>query len=258
MINNSAPKTRVYLLVSFISLMLISNFQNVKAAEQSNTLFRLCRGNTDFLPFMNLKGTGRWQLLLKKAAANLPIEIVTHSIPRSRCVIEVMNNDLSDGFFTEPTTDLLSSVSFPTNSKNEIDNNYLIEKVQYVVVTNSNSSLTWDGSRFTDLKNKVIGVQRGRKYVTDILDKMKVPYDVSLIEQNLDKLKRNRIAAVILEIQQYEELKKQHPHYDFKIFPIQFHSFDIYLGVATPYYLKNKELVQKLWHNLKVLSKYAN
>jgi hypothetical protein len=240
---------------SLISLIALASLQHVKANVQTKVLFRVCKGNTDFLPYMNMQGTGKWQQLIAKASASLPIEVAIHEVPRGRCVVEVQNNTLSDGYFAEPSSDTKTSISFPMTSKNELDKSYVIDRLAYFIVVNKDSNLKWNGKNFDDLKNKLFGVQRGRKFITDILDQKNIPYDISIIEHNFEKLKMNRVSGVIIELPQYDALRKKHPEYDFKVLPTQIATFDIYLGVATPFYKKNKKLIDKLWLNMKLQRK---
>lgn len=242
---------RSFLPISFIAFALL---QGAKAVEQPKTLFRVCRGDVDFLPFVNHQGTGRWQKLIMKAAATLPIEVTIHEVPRGRCVLEVQNHSNSDGFFGEPREEIKSTVSFPVNSKNELDKNFIIDRLSYYVVVTKDSKVTWDGKNLSYQNGEIFGVHRGR-YIMEHLDNKNIPYDTSDIEKNFEKLKLKKIAGLIIDIQQYNELKKKYPNYDNKILPTQFASFDVYLGVSTPYYRKNKALIDQLWHNMKMQRK---
>lgn len=246
---------KIIRIISLITFMAVYALRGTAIAQNPKTLLRVCRGNTDFLPYMSLKGDGKWQLLIRNAIAHLPIEVVIHQVPRGRCVVEVQNNSQSDAFFGVPSPELRPTVSFPVNSQNEIDKSFIIDSLSYYVVVHKNSDVNWDGQKFSNLQNLALGVQRGRKYITDVLDEKNIPYDTAFIEQNFDKLKTKRIAGIIIESQQYEELKKKHPDYDFKVLPTVFLITDIYLGVSTPYYKKNKALVDQLWHNMKTLRK---
>lgn len=233
-----------YAIIFFISLVSISY-----SAEK--VPLRICKIDSDFNPFTNLKGTGIWQKKLKKAVQDLPVDLKFHEAPRKRCLFEAKQNLVTDAIVVGVTEKTKTYLSFPMKSADEIDRDAVLGVVHLIVVVRKDSKVKWDGKKFKNLGKGIIGIQHGFQ-VEERLDSMGVKKEeIPTVEKNFEKIAMGRIAGAIVIKEQFALFKNKNRFSNIIELPIPFQKSDMYLGVSTPFYQKNKKIVEAVWANLK-------
>ncbi|MDD4973643.1 MAG: hypothetical protein PHY93_04795 [Bacteriovorax sp.] len=210
--------------------------------------FRVCKIDKDFIPFINMKGTGIWQKKIKKAIKVLPLELQFHDAPRRRCFLEAEQNSATDAVVIGYRVNYLS---YPMKNATETDRDAGLGVVSLVVVVHKDSKIKWNGERFENLGDEIVGSQLGY-LVNEKLDSMGVHNEeVPTAEKNIEKINKGRIEVAIMAREDFLLLKKKNHLKNVVALPIPFQENDVYLGVSTPYYQKNKKYVDAIWANLK-------
>lgn len=233
------PMIKVLLILFFIV------FINSAYSAEQNLILRICKTDLNFHPFTNLDDSGIWQVKLKKAVKKLPIILDYHEAPRRRCLLEVEHNSKSDAVFAAITTERKKYLSYPA------DKGESLGEVKFMVYVQKDSKIKWDGKKFENLEDGIVGYQDGFR-VMEMLDELKVKKEgVATSEKNFDKLRLGRVSAAILIKEQFYIYKNKHPEVELVELAEPFLKATIYLGVSASFYQKHQKIIDAYWAQIK-------
>jgi polar amino acid transport system substrate-binding protein len=191
------PKKHIERLCAFLLTCGAALAALALPAQAAPPLFRFCSMDVDFAPYARVDGSGHLQYLMVQAARSIGMQVERHVAPRRRCLEEVRAGQ-SDGMIAAFSSERAQFAVFPM-AGSEADDGKALGVVRYFPYRRSGSALEWDGKRFNELGNGVIGVESGFILITDRLRLLDVRYDDGgkSLEQNMGKLLLARFDGVI-------------------------------------------------------------
>lgn len=210
---------------------------------------RLCTLDHPFPPHTMPDGSGQAQVLLRQAAEMESIEIENIVAPRLRC-INMLKAGQIDAVLSAFLPERMDYGKFPMTGSMP-DASRAVSVVRFVIYRNTGSAVQWNGIAFTGLDQRPIGIQVGLAVSQRLRQSgVKVDEGAKTIEQNLEKLARGRVQAIVALESEAQPLVNQHFAGSIEALPVAFDSTPIYLHVQPAYYARNREAVEKLWMTL--------
>lgn len=185
------------------------------------------------------------------------LKVVPKRFPWKRCLRALELNRV-DGIFNAsykkkrlqfgyyPTTD--GTLNGPVNTSCRITT------IQYCLYVKKDSTISWDGNKFSNLKGAV-GAPSGYSIVND-LEKLGVSVDVSPhTRYDFLKLLKNRIVAVAAQDITGDALLNSYPveFNDIKKLDPPLKTKPYYLMLSKQFVSKHPKLSQKIWETIKII-----
>jgi polar amino acid transport system substrate-binding protein len=213
--------------------------------------FRFCSIDIPFPPYARTDGTGYLQHLIIQAAANIHLKFERYIAPRRRCIEEVRNGT-SDGMIATYLPERVESGAFPMRDA-VVDESKALGTVSFVVYRRSGTRVDWDGQRFSDLRDGMVGVESGFVGVIDKLTRLGVRVDegAKSLEQNLIKLVAGRVDAVVAMDLEADKLMMK--RFAGKIEPVArpFDATVLYLMVSKSFQARYPQFMESYWQAIK-------
>lgn len=231
----------------FLSLLL------ALACDAEAVTLRLCTLDQPFPPHTMPDGSGVAQVLLRQAAREEGITIENSFAPRLRCIARLKSGEV-DGLLSAFLPERMEYGVFPMAGATA-DETRALSMVRFVVFRQKGGAVQWDGSAFSGLDARPVGIQVGLA-VAQRLRQTGVTVDegAKTIGQNLEKLVRGRLQAVVaLEGESQPLVDRLGDRIE--VLPKAFDATPIYLQVHPAYYAGNREAVVKLWNAVRRLRK---
>lgn len=218
---------------------------------------RICNIDSGFGKYSRPDMKGTWQIKLKEALKLIDANAIFHFMPRKRCLLEVEQND-TDAIFSTVNTNRLPFLVYPKTSSGDFDNAKSLDKIVFKIFKLNQEKLDWNGSKFTQVENKIIGVQRGI-YAADLLPQYisNSPELLTSNDQLFSMLQLKRLNAIIVESSQADEYFTQNPNLKRRVLAIKtpFNESYVYLAFSKKFYEKNPKIAEDIWNQLAKLNK---
>jgi hypothetical protein len=223
------------------------------ACDAHALTLRLCTLDQPFPPHTMPDGSGLAQVLLRQAARQEGITIENSFAPRLRCIAQLKSGEV-DGLLAAFLPERMEYGVFPMAGA-AADETRALSVVRYVVYRQKGGSVQWDGSSFSGLDARPVGLQAGLA-VAQRLRQTGVTVDegAKSIAQNLEKLVRGRLQAVVALEGESQPLVERLGDQIEKL-PKALDANPIYLQVGPAYYAGHREAVEKLWQAVRRLRK---
>jgi polar amino acid transport system substrate-binding protein len=210
---------------------------------------RLCTLDHPFPPHTMPDGSGQAQQWLRQAAKEQGMVIENTVAPRLRCI-----NMLKAG-----EVDAVLSAYLPERREYGVfpmigampDESRAVSVVRFAIFRAVGGTVRWDGTAFGGLDQRPVGIQVGLAVSARLRQTgVKVDEGAKTIEQNLEKLARGRVQAVVALEGEAKPVIEQKYAGSIEALPRAFATTPIYLHVHPAYYARHREAVEKLWASL--------
>jgi hypothetical protein len=207
---------------------------------------RLCTLDQPFPPHTMPDGSGVAQVLLRHAAREEGITIRKQC--RASLALHCPTQVRRGGWRAGSLPARARGVRRVPMAGPLVDETRALSVVRFVVYRQKGGSVQWDGSAFSGLDARPVGLQVGLA-VAQHLRQTGVTVDegAKTIGQNLEKLVRGRLQAVVALEGESQPLV-EHLSDRIEVLPKAFDATPIYLQVRPAYYSANREAVEKLWN----------
>lgn len=225
---------------------LLFSLPLILACNAHALTLRLCTLDQPFPPHTMPDGSGMAQVLLRQAAREEGITIENSVAPRLRCIAKLKSGEV-DGLLAAFLPERIDYGVFPMAGP-AADETRALSVVRFVVYRQKGGTVQWDGSAFSGLDARPVGIQVGLA-VAQRLRQTGVTVDegAKTIAQNLEKLVRGRLQAVVaLEGESQPLVERLSDRIE--VLPKAFDATPIYLQVHPAYYSAHREAVEKLWN----------
>lgn len=219
----------------------------IVACNANAVTMRLCMLDHPFPPFTMPDGSGQVDELLRLAAREDGTVIETTLAPRLRCIARFKAGEV-DALLAAFMPDRMAYGVFPMAGA-AADEARAVGVVRFVIYRKKGSKLQWDGHAFTGVDRRPIGIQTGLAVAQRLRQAgLTVDEGAKTVEQNLEKLARGRVQAVVALEDGSPPLADRALIDQIEALPMPFDSAPIYLQVQPGYYASNRETVDKLWN----------
>lgn len=217
---------------------------------------RLCTLDHPFPPHTMPDGSGQVQELLRRAAKEDGIVIENTVAPRLRCIAKLKSGEV-DALLSVFLPERMAYGAFPMEGT-VADETRAVSVIRFVVYRQKGSKLQWDGRAFTGLDQRPIGMQTGLA-VGQRLRQTGVTVDdgAKTIEQNLEKLVRGRVQAVVALEGESQPLIEHNFSGRIEALSKAYDTSPIYLHVHPRYYARHREAIDKLWDTVRRIRESA-
>ena len=220
-------------------------------ADGEQPRMRICSMDVDYPPFARVDGSGTLQYLVYQAARNMKLKVQRHVAPRRRC-LEELKSGLSDAMVSAYSPQRTDIAVFPM-ADGEIDASMALGVMTYHVYRMKGAQADWDGSRFSGLADKKIGVQSGFIYVIERLQQLGMSYDdgAKALEPNLAKLAAGRLDAVVGMMEEADRLiARSYPGQIERTGKV-FEQTPVYLMVSRQFHARHPQLAERYWEAIR-------
>lgn len=220
------------------------------AGDAQALTLRLCTLDHPFPPHTMPDGSGQAQVLLRQAAKEEGIVILNTFAPRLRCISMLKGGEV-DAVLAAFLPERMAYGVFPM-AGTAPDASRAVSVVRFAVYQQKGGTVRWDGNAFTGLDQRPFGIQIGMA-VAQRLRQTGVTVDegAKTIEQNLEKLVRGRVQAVVALEGETQPLIARHFASRIEMLPKVFDTSPLYLHVHPAYYAGNRNAVEKLWNSVR-------
>lgn len=218
----------------------------------ADTRFRLCTLDQPFYPYTMPDGSGQLQYLLREASKGLPLQFKNYTAPRRRC-LEDLKAGRAEGVVGAFAPERQAYAAFPLR-EGRLDESQALAVTRFLLYRLPGSRSQWDGSGFTQLDGKAIGVQRGFVHVDKLRASGAALDDgASSTEQNFDKLLLGRLAGVVTLEEEARRLLQGRFAGKIEAVEPPFDRTVLYLLVARPLYARQPELIEHYWQAIRAM-----
>ncbi|QNM95888.1 substrate-binding periplasmic protein [Chitinimonas koreensis] len=233
----------------FLPLLALGLAALAAPASAADAPLRLCTLDRPFYPYTMPDGSGRLQYLAQLGARQLQLPLTNYTAPRKRCLDDLQRGN-AEAVFGAFSAERLPYAVYPMRG-DQADESYALATARFMVYRRAGSRVEWDGSRFSGLDGRPLGVQLGFIHSAKV-QALGVPYDdgARTARQNFDKLRLDRVAAVLAA---EEEARGLTAPGEFEALPVPFDRTVLYLIVARSYYQQDPRRIDKLWRTLREL-----
>lgn len=251
-------ETSIKLARRFICAALLLASAAPASAAEAPIRLRLCVGDVDYPPYTMRSGGGRLQYLVDHAAPAARMEVEWYWMPVRRCNEEVRGGAM-DATITALYPEMLPHIAYPLRDGNA-DETYALEGARLMLYRRAGSSLNWDGERVSGMGQGAVGVYAGFAVATGKLARLGLRFDdgAKSLEQNLDKLVRGRLEAVVALENEASVLVEKRYATKVDMLPQPFIKLDAYLVFSKAYYARDPEAAKRLWTELQRVRKSAD
>ncbi len=217
------------------------------SAQAAPPVLRVCSMDVDFAPFARTDGSGHWQYLTVLAARSLGMAVERHVAPRRRC-LEELKSGVADAMIGGYSPERAATAAFPMTGS-EPDEAKALGVVRYLVYRRVGTGVEWDGRRFVELGNGVIGVESAFALIIDRLRQLEVRFDdgSKTLEQNFAKLALARFDGVVAMDMEAERLIAAKFAGKLERAGKPFEQSALYLMLSHAYLAQNPKLAEALW-----------
>lgn len=220
------------------------------ASNANAVTLRLCTLDHPFPPHTMPDGSGQAQVLLRLAASDEGVVIDNIFAPRLRC-LNMLKAGQIDAVLSAFLPERMEYGVFPMAGAVP-DVSRAVSVVRFVVYQKKGGTVRWDGTAFTGLDQRAVGIQVGLAVAQRLRHTgVKVDEGAKTIEQNLEKLAQGRVQAMVALEGEAQPLIEQRFAGRIEMLPRAFDSTPIYLHVHPAYYAANRDTVEKLWHGVR-------
>lgn len=220
------------------------------ACDARALTLRLCTLDHPFPPHTMPDGSGQAQELLRLAGKEVGITVENIVAPRLRCIARLKSGEvdaLLSGFLPERMDYGVFPMAGPV-----ADDSRAVSVVRFIVYRQKGGTVQWDGRAFSGLDQRPVGIQTGLAVVQRLRQTgVTVDEGAKTIEQNLEKLVRGRVQAMIALEGESQPLIDRSFSNRIEALPKAFDSTPIYLHVHPGYYASHREAIDKLWNALR-------
>lgn len=225
---------------------LLTIFLLVMACDARAIKLRLCTLDHPFPPHTMPDGSGQAQTLLRKAAKENGIVIENTFAPRLRCINRLKAGEI-DAVLSAFLPERMEYGVFPMMD-GVADESRAVGLVRFAIYRQADGKVQWDGSEFTGLDDRPIGIQVGLAVAQRLRQTgVKVDEGAKTIEQNLEKLARGRVQAVVALEGEAGPIIKRQFNGRLEMLPKAFDTTPIYLHVHPAYHARHRAAIDKLW-----------
>ncbi len=216
-------------------------------AQAAPPVFRFCSMAVDFPPYARIDGSGHLQYLFVQAAKTIGMPVERHVAPRRRCLEEIKAG-IADGMIAAYLPERAQFAVFPM-AGGQADDSRALGIVRYYTYRRSGSALEWDGQRFAELGNGVIGVESGFILITDRLRLLEVRFDEGSksLDQNMGKLVLARFDGVIAMDLEADKLIAAKYGGTVERAGKPFEQSALHMMVSRQFQAQNPKLAEALW-----------
>lgn len=243
-------------IISFLLVLLLLP-QTLRA--EGKTTLRLCYQLQDHPPFTlpannaQAPGPGILLELIQAAATESQLAIAWQRLPWKRCILALQKGEVDGIFPTIWQAERDAWGQFPGRDRQRdlpVQRQYRLWQADYPIATRRDTSLSWDGQRFANLK---YGLNSPLGYLThQRLADLGALANVSLQPEKALQLvasgrldgfviERNISLALIKELQLQEQLQ---------FLPLPLLQADWHLPLSHPFYQRHPQLAMRFWQAL--------
>ncbi|WP_028864022.1 substrate-binding periplasmic protein [Psychromonas aquimarina] len=213
-------------------------------------------GNNDSVPKLEPGITVEMIQMLEQLIPGLEIKLLRRPWPR--CLKELGANSVDGIFNASYKAERLQAGWYPTSDgthSGPLDTSRRTITIAYSLYTLKDSSLSWDGQNFTNLKNSKIAAPLGYSIVGDLENKGIAVKKSLSTRMTFEMLVRRRVAGIVVQEVTGDAILQAYPE-DYqqvvKVTPVV---------AVKPYYLmlshgfvhKHPQLAQQIWDTLRVI-----
>ena len=206
--------------------------------------------------------------LVNEAASRIGCQIDWRRVPNRRVHLELERGetDATLGFsYSEERT---AYAVYPMK-QGAPDPSFSVATLSYFVYVRDDSTLTWDGKRFSqnNLGAQPMGVNAGYSAAQDLRKLGMAVEEAPSTENNLLKLKSGRIGAYVMQDFPADLLIRQNGLQGVVKLPIPFSSKEYYVPFSKKFFQTSPDIANKLWkqiaevrkaHGKELLRKYGD
>ncbi|WP_342117999.1 substrate-binding periplasmic protein [Pseudoduganella sp. OTU4001] len=221
--------------------LLLATSANAHAVK-----LRLCTLDHPFPPYTMPDGSGEAQALLRQAAKASGMVIENSYAPRLRCINRLKSGEV-DAVLSAFLPERMEYGVFPM-ANGVADETRAVSLVRFAIYRQAGGSVQWDGSTFAGMDERPVGIQVGLAVAQRLRQTgVKVDEGAKTIEQNLEKLARGRVQAVVALEGEAQPIIEREFKGRIEMLPMAFAVTPIYLHVHPGYFARHRGAVEKLW-----------
>lgn len=207
---------------------------------------KMCIFDHPFPPLTYPDGSGQAQEVLRKASRLQPVQIHNVVAPRFQCMEQLRTGQV-DAMLAAFIEDRTAYASFPMKEA-QADVGRAVAEVAFTVSRRRGGTVEWDGRQFVDLGRQPVGTQPGLLHVS-LLRQLNVVIDDSADspEQVFAMLAQNRVAAVVTQQGEGEQIIARKYKGEIEMLPTPFQVTPMYLIVNKAFYRRHQAQIDAYW-----------
>jgi hypothetical protein len=215
-------------------------------AQAAPLVLKMCVFDHPFPPMTLPDGSGQAQELLRRASKLQPVTIQNVVKPRFQCMEQLRTGEV-DAMLAAFIEDRTSYSAYPMK-ESQPDTSRAVGDVNFTVSRRHGGKVDWDGRQFIDLGRQPVGTQPGLLHVSR-LRQLNVVIDDSAAspEQVFAMLAQNRVAAVVTQQGEGEQLIARKYRGQIEMLPTPFHVTPMYLIVNKVFYQQHQAQIDAYW-----------
>lgn len=230
-------------LLPLLLPLLLSSPLSAQAAPLS---LNMCVFDHPFPPMTLPDGSGQAQELLRRASKLQPVTIRNVVKPRFQCMEQLRTGEV-DAMLAAFIEDRTAYSAYPMKDS-QPDTSRAVGELNFSVSRRQGGTVGWDGKQFIDLGRQPVGTQPGLLHVSRLRQLNAVIDDsASSPEQVFAMLAQNRVAAVVTQQGEGEQLIARKYRGQIEMLPTPFHVTPMYLIVNKNFYQKHRAQIDAYW-----------
>ncbi|MYM28626.1 hypothetical protein GTP58_09850 [Duganella sp. CY15W] len=207
---------------------------------------KMCIFDHPFPPMTNPDGSGQAQDVLRRASKLQPVVIQNIVAPRFQCMEQLRTGQV-DAMLAAFIEDRTSYSAFPMKGS-QPDASRAVGDINFTVSRRRGGGVDWDGKQFINLGQQPVGTQPGLLHVS-LLRQLNVVIDdsASSPEQAFAMLAQNRVAAVVTQQGEGEQIIARKYKGELEMLPTPLIATPMYLIVNKIFYNKNQAQIDSYW-----------
>lgn len=236
-------------------LILVSACLAFAAITGAQAGARITFGVPDQESFPNILGKedivdppGIYLEMLRRVAADLGIEARFVRLPTKRIMKYLCDGVIDVAVEFSFVQERTECGRYPMK-RGEVDSERRLDSLSYHLYTRENSSLAWDGKRFTNLTGR-LGANVGYSIVDELIAMGLEVETTTDTESNLLKVQYGRISGYVQVSNKADVFLQSGKISGIRKHPIPVRSKPYYIMFSHQYYARNPELVERIWTRL--------
>ncbi|MHA4869348.1 hypothetical protein ACXZ1M_16775 [Duganella sp. PWIR1] len=211
---------------------------------------KMCVFDHPFPPMTNPDGSGQAQEVLRRASHLAPVQIQTVVAPRFQCMEQVRTGQVH-AMLAAFIEDRTSYSAFPMKDS-QADAGRAVGELNFSVSRRRGGTVEWDGKQFINLGRQPVGTQPGLLHVA-LLRQLNVVIDdsASSPEQAFSMLAQNRVAAVVTQQGEGEQIISRKYKGEIEMLPTPLVVTPMYLIVNKAFYQKHQAQIDGYWEAIR-------
>jgi hypothetical protein len=207
---------------------------------------KMCVFDHPFPPMTLPDGSGQAQELLRRASKLQPVTIQNVVKPRFQCMEQLRTGEV-DAMLAAFIEDRTSYSAYPMKDS-QPDVGRAVGDIHFTVSRRQGGKVDWDGRQFIELGRQPVGTQPGLLHVSR-LRQLNVVIDDSAgsPEQVFAMLAQNRVAAVVTQQGEGEQLIARKYRGQIEMLPTPFDVTPMYLIVNKVFYQQHRAQIDAYW-----------